>query len=267
LLRSQDAGSTWSNTSRADLRVSVADFSTGRASWPDDIQVLFGDGSSVSLVWTWGWEPWIWPRTVWMANSADGGVTFGEPAPLLETWAPVQAASANGVLAIAYRSGTEDKQSMAVATSGDNGKSWQAAVASGELPLYFDSDHSPALGIAPNGTIDLVFSAYDPDSMEPDSQGCLLDLESWLQVGARGRVDPCSYNLYFTFSKDGGGTFSDPIQLNPQPVEGESLARFQGRTAAGSQLAVASNDEYAYPAWIATLGAEQTQVVTLQISR
>ena len=267
LLRSEDAGDTWSATSRADLRVSVADFSTGRATWPDDIQVLFGGGSKVSLVWTWGWEPWTWPRTVWMANSTDGGATFGEPASILETWAPVRATSANGIMAIAYRSGTEERQALAVATSSDNGKSWYATAASGEVPLFFDSDHSPGLGIAPNGTIDLVFYAHDPGSVEPDSNSCLLDLGSWLEVGAMGRVDPCTYNLFYTFSKDGGVHFSDPIQLNPQPIEGEDLARFQGRTTPGSHLAVASSDGYAYPAWIATLGREQTELVALQISR
>jgi len=261
LLRSKRYGNPWTTTSRADLRVSVADFSTGRATWPDDIQILFGEGQNVSMVWTWGWEPWSWPRSVWMANSSDGGETFGEPTPILETWGPINSTSANGVFAIAYRTGTEESQKLAVAVSADNGQTWTAAVASGDIPLYFDPDHGPGIGIAPDGTLDLVFYAHDRGSL-----GCVLNTQSWQETARWGRVDPCNYNVFYTFSED-GLAFSEPVQLNRKLVEGESLARFEGRSTMGSHLSVASSDDYAYPVWIGTPEAEKTQVYAVRISR
>ncbi|MFQ5616463.1 MAG: hypothetical protein ACE5GO_08395, partial [Anaerolineales bacterium] len=119
LLRSDVKGRPWSPTTRIDQRVSIADFSNGRTTWPDDIQVLFGEGTNVSLVWTWDPEPWSWPRTVWMANSTDGGESFGEPAPILETWGPINTTSSNGQFAIVYRTGTEETQQLAVAATSD----------------------------------------------------------------------------------------------------------------------------------------------------
>jgi hypothetical protein len=262
LIRSSGYLNSWTTTSRADLRVSINDFNTGRATWPDDIQILFGNDSQVSLVWTWDWEPWIWPRTVWIANSTDGGDSFGEPVPILETWGPINSTSSNGQMSIVYRTVTGESQQIAVATSTDNGKTWYPSIASGDIPLYFDADHGPGIGMAPDGTIDLVFYAHDQGSLE-----CVLDIQSWLETLPWGRVDPCSYNVYYTFSEDGGMTFSDPIQLNNKPVEGESLARFQGRSTIGSHLAIASSDDNAYPIWIGTPGEGKTQVYTIQISR
>jgi len=262
LIRSLDMTNRWATISRADLRVSVNDFYSGRAAWPDDIQILFGNTSEVSMVWTWDWEPWSWPSIVWIANSIDGGNTFGEPVHILETWGPINSTSTDGQISIVYRTGTEESQQLAVATSQDNGSTWSAAIASGDIPLYFDPDQGPGIGMAPNGTIDLVFYAHDQDS-----RGCILDTRSWQETIRWGRVNPCSYNVYYTFSQDGGLTFSNPVQLNTELVEGESLARFQGRSTIGSHLAIASSDEYAYPIWIGTPGEGKTQVYTIQISR
>jgi hypothetical protein len=264
VLRSQkDGGPGWTTTSRADLRVSVRDFNNGRAIWPDDIQILFGEGSNLSMIWTWGWEPWTWPRTVWMANSKDGGSTFGEPTPIADTWGPINSTSANGVYSIAYRTGTEEFQRLAVATSSDNGRTWRSTIASGGVPLYFDVQVGPGIGMSPDGTIDLVFYAHDSGSLD-----CVQDVASWQESGPWGRrVDPCSYNVFYTFSGDGGATFSVPMRLNDDLIIGERFARFEGASNPGSHLAVASSDQYAYPAWIGTPGKAKTQVYTVQISR
>ena len=72
-LKRSDDGVRWSITARADQHISASDIFSPRAAGPDDIQVLFGEGDTVSLVWVWDPEPWTWPRTVWMANSSDGG--------------------------------------------------------------------------------------------------------------------------------------------------------------------------------------------------
>ncbi|MBU1660895.1 MAG: hypothetical protein KKD28_05420 [Chloroflexi bacterium] len=262
LIRSQRYGPPWTTISRADLRVSVTDFMVGRANTVDDIQVLFGEDQNVSLIWTWGWEPLTWPRSVWMANSTDGGETFGEPTPILKTWGPINSTSANGEFALVYRTGSEAAQNLAVATTSDSGQTWTSSIASGGVPLYFDVDNSPGIGISPDGTIDLVFYAHDPGSLD-----CVLDIQSWQEIVQWGRIDPCKYNVYYTYSKDGGLTFSDPVRLNGQPVEGESLARYEGRSGVGGSLAVASTNSYAYPVWVGTPGVEKTQVYTIQIKR
>jgi hypothetical protein len=261
-LKRSDDGVRWSITSRADQHISATDISSPRATGPDDIQVLFGEGDEVSLVWVWDSEPWTWPRTAWMANSTDGGVTFGEPAPILETWGPINSASANGRFAIAYRVGDEVSQHLAVATTSDNGQTWTSTIASGNVPLYFDPGKGPGIGMSPDGTIDLVFYAYDDPSGE-----CLLNVESWQQTLLFGRVDPCEYNVYYSYSQDGGLTFSEPVQLNDQPIRGEDLLRFQGASQVGSHLAVASGADFAYPVWIGTPSSGMTQVYMAKIGR
>jgi hypothetical protein len=261
LKRSND-GVRWSITSRADQHVSASDIFSPRATGPDDIQVLFGNGDNVSLVWVWDPEPWTWPRTVWMANSSDGGSTFGEPAPILETWGPINTSSANGNFAVAYRVGDETNQQLAVATTSNNGQTWTSTIASGNVPLYFDPDKGPAIGMSADNTIDLVFYAMD----NPNAN-CIQTIESWWPTLFGGRVDPCTYNVYYTSSGDGGLSFAQPIQLNQQPIRGKDFARFQGASQPGSHLAVASDNEFAFPIWVGTPEIGKTQIYTAKIQR
>ena len=267
LLRSDVEGRPWSGITRVEQYVAIADFYSGRAVWPDDIQPLIGDGPNVSLVWTWEPGAWSWPRTVWIANSTDGGESFGAPAPILETWAPINTASGGGRFAVIYRMGAREAQKLAVAVTSDNGQTWTSTIASGEIPLYSDTNEFPGLGaskapgidIAPDGTIDVVFYAHDANSLD-----CLLDVENRLSFG---QVDTCNYNVFYTFSRDGGQTFSHPIQLNDDPIRGEDFMRIGGASQAGSHIAIASTDQYAYPIWIETPETSKTQIFTVQISR
>lgn len=264
LLRSDVEGRPWSTISRADQYIAIADFSNGRAIWPDDIQPLVGDGTNVSLVWTWKPGAWRWPRTVWMANSTNWGKSFAKPAPILETWSPINTAFANGQFAIIYRTGTEDAQKLAVAVTADNGQSWVSTIVSDEILPYINTYNFPNLGTAkapgismsPNGTIDVVFYAYAANSNENQPEAF-----------TPGQIDTCSYNVFYTFSKDGGQTFSQPIQLNDDPIRGEDFMRIEGASQIGSHLAIASTDNYAYPIWIETPETSKTQIFTVQISR
>jgi hypothetical protein len=261
-LRRSNDGVRWSITARADQHISASDILSPRATGPDDIQVLFGEGNNVSLVWVWDSEPWTWPRTVWMANSSDGGVTFGEPSPILETWGPINTTSAHGSFAIAYRVGDETNQQLAVATTSDNGQTWTSTIASGDVPLYFDPDKGPGIGMSPDNAIDLVFYA-----MDDPAANCTLTVESWQETLFNSRVDPCAYNIYYTSSSDGGLSFAEPIQLNQQPIRGSDFARFQGVSQPGSHLAVASGGEFAYPIWVGTPKTGQSQIYTAKIER
>ena len=82
-----------------------------------------------------------------------------------------------------------------------------------------------------------------------------------------GGVDPCTYNVYYTSSSDSGLSFAEPIQLNQQSIEGKDFARFYGLSEPGSQLAVASGDEFAYPMWIGTPENGKTQIYIAKIER
>jgi hypothetical protein len=261
-LKRSDDGVRWSTTARADQHISASDIFSPRATGPDDIQVLFGEGNELSIVWVWDPDPWTWPRTVWMASSSDGGTTFGVPTPILETWGPINTTSANGVFAIAYRVGDETNQSLAVATTSDNGQTWTSTIASGDVPLYFDPDKGPGIGMSSDNTIDLVFYAMDNPTAE-----CSLTIESWQQTLPFGRVDPCTYDVFYTFSNNGGQSFSVPIRLNQEPVRGDGFTLFEGASRPGSHLAVASGEEFAYPMWIGTPDTGRTQIFTAKIER
>ena len=128
--------------------------------------------------------------------------------------------------------------------------------------MYFDGDKAPGIGMAPNGTIDLVF--YAP--VDPSTE-CLLNLEGWQQTLPFGRVDPCEYGVYYTFSKDVGLSFAEPVKLNDRPIRGEDFIRFQGASQVGSHLSVASGDDFAYPTWIGTPTNGKTQVYSIKIKR
>ncbi len=261
LIKSPD-GVNWSTTLRADQHVSAGDIFTPRATGPVDIRALFGERDEVMLVWVWDWVPWTWPRTVWTARSVDGGRTFGEPTPILETWGPINVASGSGRYAIAYRSGSADFQQVAIAASQDGGRSWGTAIASGDVPLYFDADGAPGIAIAPDGTIDLAFHAH---AGEPGD--CLLDLQSWQNSRLAGWLDNCSYNIFYTFSRDGGRSFAEPLQLNREPIEGQGYVTFQGFSTGGYHLSIAAADAYALPAWVETLETGGTRLVTTRIER
>lgn len=261
LIRSKN-GLNWSLTARADQHVSVLDVESGRASMLEDIQTLFGAGDRVSLVWTWDSEPWTWPRTIWIANSDDNGVTFGEPTPLAKTWGPINSVSDGDKIAIVYRSGIETKQSLVVATSDDNGRSWHSTIASEGVPLIFDVEVAPGISIGPEGTIDLVFYAKDDASTD-----CVRDVADWQLRQPFGGVDFCEYDVFYTYSTDGGLSFAEPMQLNREMIRGEDFARMGSYSQAGAALAVASSEGYAYPMWIGTPQLGKTQIYTARIER
>ncbi len=268
LKRSTD-GARWSLTARADQHISVSDSFSPRATGPSDIHLLFGeDNNAVSLIWVWDPDPWTWPRTVWMSNSTDNGDTFSEPTPLTETWGPISTASANGLFALAYRTGDINHQQIALATTSDNGQTWTSVIASGNIPLYFDPDHPPVISLAPNGTLDLVFYAHDSGSAD-----CVGNLEIWQNSLLSIPVDSCEYNVFYTFSKDNAQTFAEslsfaePTQLNQDPIRGEDFPRFSGLLLTESYLSLASTDTYAYPLWLGTPEAGKTQIYLVKIER
>ncbi len=261
LMRSPD-GLRWSTISRADLRISAADIDRARAMGPEDIQVHFGSGQGVSLIWVWAAEAGTWPRTVWMANSQDGGVHFGEPVPIMETWGPIRTASRDEMLSIVYRTGTAEEQQLAVASTGDSGGSWVSVIASGNQHTIPGAHGAAEIDISQNGVIDLVYYVQTGETAE-----CMPASESGLIIQMSGQVDTCQYDLMYTFSNDGGRSFAEPLRLNQEPIYGENFLPAVGFGQAGSPLGIASGDEFAYPVWIGTSQEGSNQLFSMKIER
>ncbi|MCB8943057.1 MAG: exo-alpha-sialidase [Ardenticatenaceae bacterium] len=254
-IQSDNGGQLWSLLTRADQQVAIADFDNGRASWPESIYLLLGAGDNLALVWVWDTEPWIWPRDVWLSTSADGGETMSPPTRIGETWGPISAAANNnGRYALTLRTGTENEQQLVVAVSEDNGRSWHSTLASANIPLTFDVEQSPALSMAENGTVDVIFYAAD-------SADCSPSLEEWRYAARFSYNNTCTYNLYYSYSPDGGQSFSQPTALNTAPIQGDAWPVVDGRSQSGSPT-LASLNEAAYAAWI-----DGGQVYMSQIER
>jgi hypothetical protein len=262
LNRSADAGATWSFTARVDQSLAIADINTFRATPPADIQVLLGQADRLALVWAWSPDAWSWPRPIWLAASADKGDSFSLPRQIAKTWGGISTASHAGNYYIVYRPGTEQSQTLALALSSNGGQSWTSTQLSGDVPLTFDVDKAPGFDIAPDGTLDVVFYAH-----AGDATGCALDVERWRDTLITEWTDTCVYDVYYTFSRDGGQSFSQPLRLNEAPIRGDRLVRLAGRSTAGSHIGMASTNAYAYPVWIETQNASGTQAVTTRIAR
>lgn len=259
LLRSRN-GQRWSSISRADLRISIADFQTSfRATPPDDVQMMFGEGQDVAMVWTWDAAPWTWPRDVWLATSSDGGRNFDPPQQLTETWGPITAGSENGRYYVLYRTGSETSPTLALATSADSGASWDNVAVNGDVALGFSVDKAAGLDIAPDGTVDVVF--YAP------AEPCDLTLASWGEQLANGNlIDHCRYDVYYTYSKD-DSRFSQPVRLNETAIEGERFLQGGGFSQPGSHLSLVATNAAAYPIWLDNGTGEGVQAVTVRIER
>ena len=253
-IRSSDGGQFWSSLTRPDQHVSLADLTNNRAVWPSDIRVLFGVGDDLALVWTWGAEPGVWPRSVWLATSTDGGQTLSPPQRIAKTWGAINATSGNGRYAIIIPGGTESDLQLTVAVSADNGRSWSNALTSGDIALTFDPDKAPGLSMAPDGTIDVVFYAAQ-------AADCAPTATTWDETLALPRVDTCPYDVYYAYSQDDGQTFSQPVPLNDSAIAGEGFVIVNGRSQTGPP-AITSTDEAAYPAWV-----DSGELYTLRLER
>jgi hypothetical protein len=258
LKRSQAGGDGWSYAVVVEDGVPVSEFQSGQATPPLGPQLLLGEGERVAVVWAWVPGFWQWPTGVWIATSDDGGQTFSSPRQIAETWGFVSAAAHNNTLYVFYRWGIEQEQQLAAAVSRDGGATWQTAAVSGDLPMRFDPMKAPGVGVAPDGTVDVVFYANSQDAPP-----CDFEMEDWRgPIFGETWTDTCFYDVYYAFSEDGGQTFSVPLRLNEVPIRGERLS-----LAGFFRMGMASTDAYATPTWIETRGDDGTQAVTVRIER
>ena len=261
LVQSTDQGKTWTKPVIASPGIPLSALESGQAIPHFGAQVMIGEGSNLAIAWAWAPGFDTFPSGVWVATSNDKGQTFSEARQIAETWGIISTAFHEGDYYIFYRQGTEAVQELVLAISHDGGSTWTTTSVSGELPIYFDSDKAPGINVAPNGTIDVMFYAHGEGAPE------CIDVSAFRKRRVQGWIDQCIYDVYFTFSKDGGQTFHAPIKLNDIPIIGSRFLRTNGSSRPGEYMGMASTNDYAYPTWIDTQGAEGTQAYTVQIKR
>lgn len=143
----------------------------------------------------------------------------------------------------------------------DKGKTWRFSVVSNALELYttFPYEVVSGLSVSSDGTIDVVFYG------QINGPDCISIPAPYLQTW----IDRCNYNVYHTYSKDNSKTpktFSQPQQLNTEPIIGSQFVNIYGRTVPGNFIAIASTNEAAYPVWIGNReGVEDTQAYMMKI--
>jgi len=260
LQRSTDGGAMWSDPVEIEQGVELSANVAGQEVPPVGAQAMLGNDDNLAVAWVWSPGVDNWPAGVWVATSDDGGETFSALRQITETWGIISTAAYNGIYYVLYRRGAKQAQELAVAISQDGRATWESSLVSGDIPLYFDLDKAPGVNIAPDGTLDVVFYAHGEDA-----PAC-IDLEAFRKRREEGWVDACVYDVYYTFSTDGGQTFSLPLKLNEKPIVGSRFVRIQGSSRPGD-IGMASTNEYAYPTWIDTRGTDGTQAYTVRIER
>lgn len=177
-----------------------------------------------------------WRIVGWV--SGDGGRTFGPPVVVARDLPVPQLLIADlgptpgfardpgsGRLYAAWDAGRGDGRDVHLASSADGGRAWSAPVRLGPGP---GSQHLPAVGVAPDGRVDVVF--YDR-SADPDDVAAHVVLASSWDHGATHRLT----------------TVSDA------PVDTRvGLGMQQGVPVLGDHLAVASLESTAVVFWADT---------------
>jgi hypothetical protein len=256
LQRSTDGGDTWSEPVVVTPGPVMLRDGKQKALAPMNARAMPGDGGRLAVAWMGGGEQVGQLQFgVWVATSIDDGKTFSAPQRIGETWGATSAVATPGAYHVFFQSGPQQQQALTEATSRDGGKTWSSAVVSQDIPLYAGSAPAPGVGVAPDGTLDITFYAA--------TQPCTnLEARSRAEVERQGWLDTCDYDVYYSFSRDGGQSWAQPKKLNGQPIMGQEFVQFQGYSMAGQFIGTASTDKYAYPVWI-----EGTQARTTRIQR
>jgi hypothetical protein len=247
LQRSADGGRTWSPPAVVEHGPVTFEDGENVATIPVGAQVMLGTGEELAVAWVGapGLQSLETGRAfVWIATSSDGGQTFSEPRRIGDAYGFQTTAFHEGTYYVLYQRGEEQDQELVAARSEDGGRTWSTAVVSGAVPLSFALTPAPGVGVAPDGTLDAVFYAPRERCADP----------SVLRqtAGGRGRyIDRCTYDVYYTHSRDGARTWSAPVRLNGEPIEGEGFVRFPRSSRPGEYIGMASTDGYAHPIWIA----------------
>jgi hypothetical protein len=188
----------------------------------------------------------VWSLMV--ASSFDGGdhyelQTVAEPGVvppgrvlLVLTMPPAALASGpGGQLYLAWHDARNGDWDVFLRRSGDQGRSWGPALRVNDDPVHDGrTQYLPKVSVAPGGRVDVVY--YDR------------------------RNDPADVfnDVLYTWSDDGGHTFSPGRHLNRQPFDSRVGAHYPipyftpGMVESGGRLGLISADDRAFAAWTDT---------------
>lgn len=168
------------------------------------------------------------PWKIWVAESTDGGATFGtnDLAVTTEWGYPNRFIStdsdpANGKIYIAYAdSHVQSPRDYDIfLTSAASASSWSPPVKLNDDPQNGRWQFYPALDVAPNGRVDVIWYDY--------------------------RDDASRLNVYYTYSTDGGVTWKSNTKIT-----NVNLGFTPTNDFAGDYNCVASVDENTYVVWM-----------------
>lgn len=248
---SDDGGASWgppapvSATSRS--RVVAPALAVGAG---DDVYVAYLDAGEDRLDYHGGHEgrggdpyPGRWSLVVarsddggrrWQESVADGALVPTRRFLILFPPAPSLALDArSGRLYAAFADGGGGDADVVVWRSGDGGRRWERLVVGGEAGGAPRTQYLPALAVAPNGRLDVVY--YDRRS-DPDDVLNHVSLQS---------------------SGDGGRSFAAPLRLSEQPFDsGIGFGRQRQLPELGSRLGLLATDAGALAVWADTRAGE-----------
>ncbi|HEX6539575.1 MAG TPA: sialidase family protein [Candidatus Dormibacteraeota bacterium] len=144
------------------------------------------------------------------------------------------AADGSGRLFIAWHDARNGDWDVFLRRSIDGGRTWERALRLNDDPVHNGRDqYLPQLAVSPSGRIDAIF--YD----------------------RRGNTDNIGTNVVYTWSADGGETFSRNVQINEVTFSSIVGPRYlvpsaHGLVEFGSRLGLVSDDSRALAAWTDT---------------
>ncbi len=287
LRTSTDGGKTWSNPISV-LKTPTWEMNGGRAMLSS---LFLGENNELAVVWF--QEDYVFvekdgqytytepvesaPYSIWVASSEDSGKTFSKPKKLNygagfatggESWGGITTAYTNGIYYVLTRqvAPPAGRMGLVLLSSSNNGR-WSFTRVNGDLELYtsFPYEVTPGLSVTADGMIDIVFYAQTnaPDCISVPTQYAVALPIEW--------ADKCSYNVYYTYSKNEGKippVFTEPRQLNDEPIVGSQFVRIFNVTSPGEAIGIASTNDAAYPVWIGNRAdVEGTQAYMMKIAR
>lgn len=182
---------------------------------------------------------------IFVAKSHDAGATFEEATLAVETQddgmeAPYRSSGMPFIVAddsatsphegnvyLAWQDTRKGDRDILVSVSEDGGETWSEPIVASDAPAGTDQ-FFPAMSVGPDGVLDLVF--YDRRD-DPDAK--LL-------------------NLYYTFSADGGRTWSANQRVTDVPTDPEDSHHQNGMVFIGDYIDIDSADGSAHPVWVDT---------------
>jgi hypothetical protein len=249
-----DSGRIWYSRSTSDyVFAAPKQLATGGSGNPA-VEVATGPADEVYVTWRDG-------SNIRFTRSLDGGATFqpiriafavqpyesGGPPRL--PFMPHLAVDKNpdspfaGRVYLTWPDRRMGDSAIYMASSGDGGATWTQAVRVDDNPLAAKRQVMPAIGIAPNGRVDIAWL----DERESTPSHGLLDRLT--ETGAL-------WSLYAAHSADGGATWSANRKVSEAPLVSAWSLHQDGSVFIGDYIGLASTNAYAWPSWPAN-GAER----------